>query len=50
MVIPEYENPKEDAGGIEGPVLTEKEADKDWKTSNTLRTIRPRSDGSGART
>jgi nucleotide-binding universal stress UspA family protein len=30
-VIPEHEDPMEDAGGIEGPVLTEKEADKDWK-------------------
>src|ERR1700761_3591266 len=31
MVIPEYEDPMEDAGGIEGPVLTPKEADRDWK-------------------
>jgi nucleotide-binding universal stress UspA family protein len=31
MVIPEHEDPMDDAGGIEGPVLTEKEADKDWK-------------------
>ena len=36
MVIPEHENPEDDAGGFEGPVLTEKEADQDWKTSNTL--------------
>ncbi len=32
-VIPEREDPMEDAGGIEGPVITEKEADKDWKRS-----------------
>jgi nucleotide-binding universal stress UspA family protein len=32
-VIPEREDPNEDAGGIEGPVLTEKEADKDWAKS-----------------
>jgi nucleotide-binding universal stress UspA family protein len=32
-VIPEHEDPMEDAGGIEGPVITEKEADKDWKKS-----------------
>jgi nucleotide-binding universal stress UspA family protein len=31
MVIPEYEDPMEDAGGIEGPVITEKQADKDWQ-------------------
>jgi nucleotide-binding universal stress UspA family protein len=35
MVIPEYEDPMEDAGGIEGPVLTPKEADKDWKKWTT---------------
>jgi len=33
MVIPEYEDPQEDAGGIEGPVITEKEAAEDWKES-----------------
>src|ERR1700735_3361425 len=33
MVIPEYEDPMEDAGGIEGPVITYKEAAKDWKRS-----------------
>ena len=32
-VIPEYEDPQEDAGGFEGPVITYKEADKDWKRS-----------------
>jgi nucleotide-binding universal stress UspA family protein len=32
-VIPEYEDPMEDAGGIEGPVITYKQADKDWKAS-----------------
>jgi nucleotide-binding universal stress UspA family protein len=31
MVIPQHEDPMDDAGGIEGPVLTEKEADKDWR-------------------
>jgi nucleotide-binding universal stress UspA family protein len=30
-VIPEYEDPMEDAGGIEGPDITYKQADKDWK-------------------
>jgi nucleotide-binding universal stress UspA family protein len=34
-VIPEYEDPQEDAGGIEGPVITYKQADKDWKASTT---------------
>src|ERR1700689_1436881 len=33
MVIPEYEDPMEDAGGIEGPVITYKQADKDWEKS-----------------
>jgi nucleotide-binding universal stress UspA family protein len=32
-VIPERENPQDDAGGFEGPVLTEKEADEDWRKS-----------------
>jgi nucleotide-binding universal stress UspA family protein len=31
MVIPEYEDPMEDAGGIEGPGISYKQADKDWK-------------------
>ena len=30
MVIPAYEDPTEDAGGIEGPVISEKQAEKDW--------------------
>jgi nucleotide-binding universal stress UspA family protein len=30
-VIPEYEDPMEDAGGIEGPVISDKQAEKDWK-------------------
>ncbi len=30
-VIPEYEDPMEDAGGIEGPGITYKRADKDWE-------------------
>ena len=29
-VIPERHDPEDDAGGFEGPVLTEKEADDDW--------------------
>ena len=31
MVIPAFEDPMEDAGGIEGPVISEKQAEKDWK-------------------
>jgi nucleotide-binding universal stress UspA family protein len=34
MVIPEHENPQDDAGGFEGPVLTDKEAAEDWKRWN----------------
>jgi nucleotide-binding universal stress UspA family protein len=34
MVIPEYEDPMEDAGGIEGPGISYKQADKDWKKAN----------------
>ena len=30
-VIPAYEDPMNDAGGIEGPDITYKQADKDWK-------------------
>ncbi len=30
-VVPGYEDPMEDAGGIEGPDITYKQADKDWK-------------------
>jgi nucleotide-binding universal stress UspA family protein len=30
-VIPEYEDPMSDAGGIEGPGISYKQADKDWK-------------------
>jgi nucleotide-binding universal stress UspA family protein len=33
MVIPGYEDPMEDAGGIEGPVISEKQAEKDWQKS-----------------
>ena len=36
MVIPEHEDPDEDAGGFEGPVLTEKEADEHWEKWNVL--------------
>jgi nucleotide-binding universal stress UspA family protein len=34
MVIPEKEDPEDDAGGFEGPVLTDKEADEHWKKWN----------------
>ena len=30
-VVPEYEDPQDDAGGFEGPVISEEEAEKDWK-------------------
>jgi len=30
MVIPEKEDPMDDAGGIEGPLITEEKAEKDW--------------------
>lgn len=30
-VIPSHEDPMEDAGGFEGPLLTEEEADRDWE-------------------
>jgi nucleotide-binding universal stress UspA family protein len=33
MVIPDYQDPMDDAGGIEGPVETEKEAGEKWKRS-----------------
>lgn len=33
MVITERKEPMEDAGGFEGPVITEDEADKDWMRS-----------------
>ncbi len=32
-IIPEREDPQEDAGGFEGPVISEKEAEKDWKAA-----------------
>jgi nucleotide-binding universal stress UspA family protein len=35
MVIPGYEDPMEDAGGIEGPVISEKQAAKDWQKATT---------------
>ncbi|MBF6557131.1 MAG: universal stress protein [Acidimicrobiales bacterium] len=34
-VIPEYEDPMNDAGGIEGPGISYKQADKDWKKATT---------------
>jgi nucleotide-binding universal stress UspA family protein len=34
MVIPEYEDPMEDAGGIEGPSISYEQADRDWKKTN----------------
>ena len=36
MVIPEREDPQDDAGGFEGPVITEKEADEDWKRATAV--------------
>jgi nucleotide-binding universal stress UspA family protein len=30
-VIPEYQDPQSDAGGFEGPVISDKEAAEDWK-------------------
>jgi nucleotide-binding universal stress UspA family protein len=36
MVIPEHEDPDDDAGGFEGPVLTDKEADEHWEKWNVL--------------
>jgi nucleotide-binding universal stress UspA family protein len=30
MVIPEHEDPMEDAGGIEGPGISYEQAEKDW--------------------
>jgi nucleotide-binding universal stress UspA family protein len=35
MVIPEKEDPMTDAGGIEGPALTEEQAEKDWSEATT---------------
>jgi nucleotide-binding universal stress UspA family protein len=31
MVIPEKEDPMADAGGMEGPGITDEQADKDWE-------------------
>ena len=33
-VIPQYEDPMSDAGGIEGPDISYKQADKDWQRAN----------------
>jgi len=35
MIIPEYEDPMADAGGIEGPGISSKQADKDWEKATT---------------
>jgi len=35
MVIPEYEDPMEDAGGIEGPAISYKQAEKDWEKATS---------------
>ncbi len=35
LVIPEYEDPMEDAGGIEGPAISYERADKDWAKATT---------------
>ncbi|MGA2520609.1 MAG: universal stress protein [Acidimicrobiales bacterium] len=34
-VIPAYEDPMSDAGGIEGPGISYKDAEKDWKKATT---------------
>ena len=31
VVIPEYEDPMQDAGGLEGPSISYERAEKDWK-------------------
>ena len=49
-VIPEYEDPQSDAGGFEGPVITEEEAEKDWKEAAAEGAGRARSHGGGTRT
>ena len=36
MIIPEYEDPMMDAGGIEGPVISAKQADKDWEKTTIV--------------
>jgi nucleotide-binding universal stress UspA family protein len=36
MVIPEHEDPQADAGGFEGPVMTEKEADEDFEKATSI--------------
>ena len=33
-VIPEYEDPQTEAGGIEGPVTSYEQAEEDWKKAN----------------
>jgi nucleotide-binding universal stress UspA family protein len=33
-VIPEFQDPMEDAGGIEGPVTSYEQAQKDWEQAN----------------
>jgi nucleotide-binding universal stress UspA family protein len=35
MVIPEKEDPMDDAGGIEGPGITEKQAEKNWQKATS---------------
>ena len=50
MVIPEHEDPMEDAGGIEGPVITDEGGGQGLEKVDGRGTIRPRSDGGGART
>ena len=34
MVIPEYEDPMQDAGGIEGPGISYEQADRDWEEAS----------------
>jgi nucleotide-binding universal stress UspA family protein len=35
MIIPEREDPMEDAGGIEGPAISDERAEKDWEKATT---------------
>ena len=49
MVIPEYEDPMDDAGGIEGPGISLQTGGQGLEKIDRHGTIRPRSDGGGAR-
>lgn len=34
-IVPEHEDPMEDAGGIEGPGITPEQAERDWQKATT---------------